>query len=245
MENTPLGIVLAKVKAQLGYSASGSNQAEDQRFYVLISDMQQWLADRWNFATLEQFWDVAAYPGGRYLPIPTVESQDTATQAPLAFNKRRPVAVWRWWSADWNQIEYGIDESEFNYINSDQGQQNDPIQKWRYSDTTQIEVWPIPATTQIIRFRGQRVLNSLFTNNAPDPTLTLDLDDNLVTLWVVANHLIQSENPLGKQKMAEAMEQLSFIRSSEPRREETYVMGGDRLKDPVKLASIQIIATHG
>ena len=88
-------------------------------------------------------------------------------------------------------------------------------------------------------------LNTLFTAANPDPTLTLDLDDQMVMLLVVANHLAQNQNPLGKTKYEQFTQQLNFIRSNEPRRDETYVMGGDRSKEPVRLASIQVVAVHG
>ena len=247
MENTPLGIVLAKVKAQLNYSMTpGDNPAEDRRLYQLIIDQQLWLADRWDFPTLEQFWDVPISVAGRYSAIPTVESGGTQAAQAIAFNKRRPLEVYGLFSAYWNLLDYGITEEQYNNINSDSGQLNDPIQRWRYSDTTEFEVWPVPASAgQVVRFRGQRILNTLFTDNNPDPTLTLDLDDQMVALWVAANHLIQNENPLGKQKMAEAIEQLNFVRANEPRYERQYIMGTGFRKQAVKLEPFQVIAVHG
>lgn len=242
-ENTPLGTVLKMVRAQVAYPADPTiNTAEDQRFYQLIDDKQKWLADEWDWPTLEEWWDVQIGPGVRYSAIPTAPDRGPA----VAFNKRRPLITARQWNAYWDEVPYGIEEFEqYNNVNSDQGQTQDPIQRWAYNDTTSFEVWPVPASNQVFRFRGQRIVNTLQTAGVYDPTKTLDLDDEMVTLFVAADYLQEQESPLWQTKLQAAMRQMDRVRACEPRYERRYVMGSGGDNDRrIKRASFKIVAVH-
>lgn len=256
-ENTPLGVVLNMVKAQCGFGPPGTNQAEDQRLYQLIDTKQRWLADEWDWPTLAEWWDAGVGAGVRYPTLPTASDQDGATAGTLPFNKRRPLGVWVKWNSYWDELEYGISElQEYNAIDSDIGQQQDPIQRWAYNDTTTFEVWPVPASQQTVRFRGQRILNSLFVGNVQqsqaygasyDPTATLDLDDTMVTLFVVADYLMATEDgqTLGKAKLQEGLRQMNRVRAQEPKRERRYVLGRAGEGEKVRLVNVKIIAVAG
>ena len=179
-ENTPLGVVIGMVRAQIGFpcpplggGGARVNTAEDGRLAALIDAKQKWLADEWDWPTLGEWWDAPVAPGQRYPLLPVAAVQDGQNAGTLAFNKRRPLLVNNRWNAYWNEIAYGISEQqEYNNIDSDLGQTNDPILRWDYNDTTTFEVWPIPASAQTVRFRGQRVLNSLLTSNPGQPQPT-------------------------------------------------------------------------
>lgn len=242
-ENTPLSTVLKMVRAQVAYASDPTiNTAEDQRFYRLIDDKQRWLADEWDWPTLEEPWDVQVNAGMRYPAIPTAPDQGPA----VAFNKRRPLITSRKWNAYWDEVPYGIEEFEqYNNIDSDLGQQQDPIQRWAYSDTTAFEVWPIPASTQTFRFRGQRILNTLLAAGVYDPTKTLDLDDEMVMLFVVADYLQEQESPLWQSKLQAAMRQMDRVRAQEPRYERCYIMGSGGDNDRrIRRASFKVVAVH-
>ena len=241
-ENTPLSTVLQMLKGELGYNLSSTqNTAEDQRLYQLIDSQQKWLADEWDWPTLDEWWDVPVAQGTRFPALPSVDGVGTT----IAFNKRRSLKVYTKWNNAWLELQYGIQESEqYNNIDSDLGQTSDPIQRWSYSDTTAFEVWPLPATAQTVRFRGQRVVNTLKNGASFDPTKTLDLDDLMVVLFCAGNHFIQNENPLGKTKLEAAVRQLNRVRAQEPRYEKRFIMGGNADKELVKTMPIKIIATH-
>jgi hypothetical protein len=251
MENQPLGIALAKLKARLNYPPTLSvNSAEDCRLAALLSQEQQWAADQWDWPTLDEWWDIALAPNQRYYAIPT--NADYGQQG-LPWNKRRTLWVNRKYSSTWEELEYGISEQEFNFIDSDIGQTNDPVLRWDYNGTAQIELWPIPASAYTVRFRGQRTLVNLATGQPYDPTqqlgnlfnpdALLDLDDTMLVGMVAAFHFGENENPLSEVERRKFVETMYNVRAQMPSREEKIVMGGnDQDGERVRLAGVKIIA---
>lgn len=253
MENQPLSVVLAKLKGKLNYPPTMSvNAAEDCRLASLINGEQEWAADQWDWPTLQQWWDIQLNSAQRYYTVPTNEVYG---QQGLPWNKRRPLQVNRKYSTTWEAVAYGIEESDFNFIDSDIGQTLDPVQRWSYNDTTKIEVWPVPASSYPLRFRGQRTLTSLTTGQPYDntqplgnlfnPDATLDLDSTMIVGMVAAFHFGQEENPISEVERRKFVETMYNVRAQMPRRESMIIMGGNQDEERVKLAGVKIIAVAG
>ena len=110
----------------------------------------------------------------------------------------------------------------------------DPAQRWQFSDETQFEIWPLPASNAQIRFIGQRALTELQAVPATLPitwndTATLDLDDLLVTFFAAAEYLTRQENPRAKMVIEKAQRRLTSLRGSYPVRTETTCIGRGNL----------------
>lgn len=213
---------------------SASTQT-DNNFNQLLSNKQNWLATKFDWPFLEQRWDLAAAAGSRYLSIPT--SPNTPGGSGLVINFERPVLVEVYFNSFYHSLCEGIGSAQYNHLNSDNGVQMDPVQHWRFAsninDTTanRIEIWPIPASAQTIRFTGQRALNTLFsasnsaaTNNA----LTADLDDLLLVLMVAAEYLASLQSPLASVKAQMAADRLQQLRAGYPQPCEPIVLGRPR-----------------
>ena len=254
MENQPLNLVVAKLKGKLNYPPTiTTNTAEDCRLASLIIQAQEWLADQWSWPTLDEWWDVTLMPNTRWYAVPT--NADYGIQG-LPWNKRRPLTVNIKYSSVWTPVDYGINEEDYNQFDSDIGQVCDPVLRWDYNGTSQIEAWPIPASSYTLRFRGQRTLVGLTTGQTYDPTQPLgnifngagllDLDDTMIIFVVAGFHFAEDGKPMAPDEMKAAIETVFNVRAQMPVREEYITMGGDeRDGELVRLAGVKIIATAG
>jgi len=229
MRNVALGTVLYKLKAELRKTLDTSNTADDNMLYQLIETGQQDLADCYAWGFLKSRWDTFVPPGTRFSLFPTTLSPRggaAGTDAAMDFN--RPLEAQVKWNNIWQPVIYGIDEQEFNYLDSDRGQVLDPVQRWQMSDTTQFEVWPLPATTAQIRFVQSRSLTALQNGMTPptfSATATLDLDDLLV-VYYVALKVASYEKKANTQVLTTNFQhRLKMLLGAGPQRSETYTIG--------------------
>lgn len=233
-----LALVLQQLQAELGQEISTANE-NVQRLYLLIEGVQNWLATETDWPFLAKHWDVSVGPGNRYIDLPT------ASEGVLAYNPSRPITVKNYYNSRWNNLDYGIGTEEYDTYDSDHfpGNRTDPIQRWQHWDLLQFEVWPIPTTAQTLRFYGQRILTSLRdTNGAFSPTSKLDLDDQLIMLFVCAELLARNENADAQLKLAKAQQRLKALKSNLLRRDQTLNFCGSSDSKP---KNVSIIAVHG
>jgi hypothetical protein len=136
------------------------------------------------------------------------------------------------WNDTWQELSYGIGVSEYNFIDSEASPAEtcDPIQRWNTNDNTQFEVWPVPVTTQIVRFSGQRPVASLKTAGVFDSAKTVDLDDQLVALFVASDLLMRQKNNDAQLVLQRAQSRLSYLRASYPTRKRMFVLGGAKVR---------------
>lgn len=255
--NTPLQNVIQMLKAELtACLISGVATANDVQYASLIANKQRWLADTYDWPFMEQTWTLQIPGGGagRYNTLPTTTGENTQ----IAINFERPVLVKVWYSGSWQPVIYGIDEREYNYVNSDgpngpnsgSPQILDPIQRWRFSEeqANQFEVWPVPSVNVYLRFRGQSAITPLlqFTPNGNNPakitpfwTNTLDLDDNMVMLFTAGEYLQQLGKGNAQAVMQRAAQRLLQIRSSYPKREMSCAMNQGQLQPTNKVVSMK------
>lgn len=239
---TPLSTLLTMLKAAVGDSLTIGLQA-NALYQQLLSDKQQWLAGEFDFPFLKDRWDVPVGPLGRWFPFPTT-TIDGTTGIQIEFE--RPVKVYVNWTANWEEVEYGIDEiTENNNLNPDATipnwalQQNDPVQRWQFNGESQFEIWPIPATLQTIRFVGQRVLNPLVA-----PTDTADLDDQFLTLSVAVDLLLRKKGADAQSKLSSAQQRLRSLRAIYPCRQREIILGG-QIRDRSWRRRVPIITIAG
>ncbi len=231
MRNQPLGLVRSKVKAETRKALDVTNTSQDAEINQLIETVQQDLADQFSWEFLQQRWDAFVNPGQRFLAFPTaLAPQGGAASATATIDLNRPFEVQTKWNSIWIPVVYGISEqNEFNYLDSDRGQQLDPVQRWQISDTGDFEVWPLPATTAQIRFRQNRTLTSLQTGSTVPPTwndtATLDLDDLLVVYHVALLYLADENNPEGSLLQSRAKSRLNQLLGANPTRDTITTIG--------------------
>lgn len=118
--------LLLMLKDELGlrHDTTGS----DTELGGLLSNRQRWLADEYDWPFLKTHFDLSPPVGTRYLSVPNL-------------NYQRPlVEVARKWDTTWEPLDYGIGTQEYNYLDSDVGLGQDPIQRWDVA--AQIEVTP-------------------------------------------------------------------------------------------------------
>lgn len=61
----------------------------------------------------------------------------------------------------WYPLQYGINSSCYNSINSDAGQTDTYPRRWDHYGENQFEVWPVPSQASKIRFRAVRALQPM------------------------------------------------------------------------------------
>lgn len=255
--NTPLGNVVAMLKAEVGTNMiTGVAVANDLNFASLIAEKQRWLADTFDWPFLENDWDIPVGGGGstRYLPLPTAAQDDQAGQeggvGTYLLNQERPFQVSVFFSNYWQPLLYGISEEEYNYINSDLLQTLDPVQRWRFSEETMFEIWPVPQTNTLIRFRGQRQCGPLLTFNdgganpssvSPQWQSTLDLDDLMVMLFAAGEYLQLLGKANAQAVMARAQNRMQQIRGNYPKRTMDCAFGQSQLRQYNKIIPVKKI----
>jgi hypothetical protein len=211
-----------KIKANI---TLGQSTSDDNTLMMDISRYQLQLCNKLDWPFLRERWDIATILNGRYYNFPTVDEAKTT----VAINFQRPIHVYVWWANAWlGPIPSGISQEEYNQRNSDGSPPDsgnppetlDPIQRWDYNDQTQFEVWPVPASASFIRFEGQRVPDPLFNlaTVAPVANATLDLDDELVTLFAAGEILAEMQSAKAGLMQQAAASLMAFLTATTPKR---------------------------
>lgn len=251
MRNSPLGLVRSKVKAETGKSLQSTSTAQDAEINQLIENVQAQLAVSYDWPFLKSRWDSFLTPGTRFQTFPTTLSpQGGAAATTAAISFERPPRLQVKWNNIWQDVVYGIDEyPEFNYLDSDRAQVLDPVQRWQFSDETEFEVWPMPATTAQIRFIGQRALTTLQTGASVPPTWNdsalVDLDDLLVAFFVAFEYFSREESPSVKTAYEKAQRRLVALRGAYPVRSQTLTIGRGQPLDRKAIRQIPLVVVAG
>jgi hypothetical protein len=224
------------LKAEVGLSLNVGTQ-KDTALNTLLSDMQKWLASEFDWPFLADRWDVTAAASSRLISVPTTAQIAGANQS---INFERPVTVQTKWNTLWQDVDYGIGQDEFNYLDSDRGITADPVQRWQMAGQDKFEIWPMPASPQIVRFQGQRALAALTADGS-----LADLDDVLIVLFVAAEMLANEGMKNAPIALAKAQERLARLRGVYPARQRTYIVGSGSEKGSVRIVPMKIVPVHG
>lgn len=110
----------------------------------------------------------------------------------------------------WYPLCYGIDIHHYNTVHSHLGEREDFPHAWELAENETFEVWPIPeANGDIIRFTGFTRPKSLA--NGSD---TVDLDDDLIVLYAVAEHLARQKSADAELKLQQARQHYLRLRGN-------------------------------
>jgi hypothetical protein len=145
------------------------------------------------------------------------------------------------WNQSWQDVDYGINEDEYNYVDSDTGETQDPVQRWQMAGQGQYELWPLPQSSNIIRFYGQRAVIPV-TSASVDATI-VDLDDLLLAYALAPNITKKPEAPYVFSVAAQ--QRLARLRGSYPNRTRDYIVGGSGDKGATRIVPMRIVAVHG
>jgi hypothetical protein len=232
--------MLIMLKAEIG-DFSGTNSTRDSELIQLMSNMQQRLLTEHYWPFMERWWDISCPPGIQYLTLPSnLDSEPTSESFPI--NLDELPTVQNFWNNIYQPVEVGINWEQYNSFNFALGQQSDPIQRWRLATNPNepenpnvFEVWPVPVTTQTLRFTGERVLQSFVA-----PTDTADLDDTLIVLFVAAEKIQRSEKPDWQTKLTMAQRRLQWLKQGyTPKRKRRCLDGGQQPpRNDIKLVGI-------
>jgi hypothetical protein len=238
------------VKAECSKSLNTSATQQDVYIMQVIADTQAWLASEYDWPFLEARWDIAIPPGSRYIAFPTQD--DVGLACAINFERAGSLRLYIKWNNIWQDVFYGISEiEEFNYIDSDLGQVLDPVQRWKFDDEGNFEIWPINASSQTLRFTGQRTLTNLQATVGPPPTwnasATLDLDDLLVTYYVAAEFAArEDQTEIAQEFMKRGANRLTLIRATYPQREQPpCIVGHGTTYDRKMLRVVPMVIVGG
>lgn len=220
---TLVSALLSMLKGEIGDFA-GTNAVRDAELIQLLSNKQKWLATEYEWPFLEQRWDQDVGIGTQFVALPTTDAESDTT----AINMERFPKLEVLWNNVYQPVEYGIGADEYNTLNFSLGQSSDPIQRWRVAtnpneptNQNEFEVWPVPLTTQTLRFTGQRTLLPLAAT-----TDTADLDDMLLVYFVAGERLMRSKQADAQMKLQMAQRRLAWVRQNYPTRDKRRCLSG-------------------
>lgn len=217
---TLLSTLRTMLRAEIGQTMdTAQSTSEDTRDNQLLANKQLWLADSHDWPVLENKWDLSVPAATRYIALPTAIIQGTSN---VIININRPLEVNVLYAQRYLPVGWEIGEEEYNVWNSNLTPpfKADPLRKVQLTDATNIEVWPIPNTTQTLRFIGQKKLSALSADS--DPAL---LDDYLIVLMTAVDILTALEHPMAQQKAQMAVSRMSQVRAGLPSRTDKIVLG--------------------
>jgi len=200
---TALSTLVTMLKGEIGASTSVGS-GTDAELKVQLSNKQKFLAALRDWSELTYTASVDVSGGVR-------------TAAKPAINYNRPLKVEAQYNGTWREVDYGIGVDELNTFNSELLEASDPIQRWAHYTLTTFEVWPVPLTAQVVRFVGQKVLDTL----ASDTDLC-NLDDMLLVLSVAADIKAAGNRPDAQRAAALAASLYASLSASSQQRYRTF-----------------------
>jgi len=184
---TSLSQLRDQLRAEIGASpnpAMGTNQVHQMNLLLSRTQERLWADFDWPLFLVTR--DIELKDGQRYYAFPN----------DLDFGRINHTEVK--YSGVWRPMEYGIGNADYNFMDSDEGERQDPSLKWAtYEGGSQFEVWPIPASNDMtLRFTGIRKLAPLIAD-----TDVCELDDHLLTLYAAAELLSHNKSPDAPSKL--------------------------------------------
>lgn len=232
-----LSTIVTAIKKELGDNTE-TNTTWDAELKQKAAALQSDLCNTYDWPFLEDRWDLACSAGDRYKSIPTTNIRSISS----TINFERPVLVERLFNTYYNPVAYGITSEHYNYQNSDDGERMDPIMRWSMDTNTgdtsnadQIEIWPIPASSQTLRFTGQRAPRTFASDSDKS-----ELDDLLIVYFVCADILSKREMSNAPVMLGRAERRLRSLRGSYPTTINSVKLGYQRKynRQTVKLIAV-------
>lgn len=208
------------LRAEIGDALSETAAPDDvSRQSILLSNTQQWLAQRWDWDWLSVRKTVALVGGTHQYDFPSgLTLERTQGRQAVKFGGQR------------YEVEYGIREADYSlYDSDDTSVQVDPVRKWQMFNVDgalKLEVWPRPASAQTLILRGQRPLNEL-----TEGSHTCDLDDLLIVFFTAAEMRARAGAEDAQAALAKAQSRLNELRATMPAGPDIFILGGATRRD--------------
>ena len=208
---TTLSSLRDQLRAELGASSSvamGVNSVPQMNHLLNRTQERIWTDFDWPFLLIEQ--DIQSQVGVRYYAVPQNINPD----------KIRKIMVK--WNEFWYMCENGIGPEHYNVVDSDEGEMQDEVRRWRlWNEQTQIEVWPIPESTeQTFRLFAYKKFNKMVSDD--DVAL---LDDTLIVLYTAAEMLASMKDEGAEIKYQQAGLHFNKLKASATKNSD-FTMGG-------------------
>lgn len=214
MPGATLPELIQKLKAELGVAPA--SQASDERYGVLLNNMQELLASENDFPELHQEWELSYSAGQRQLPLPS------------SLNTARPWKVYARHGGIWLELEAGLELEHFNILS--ENERADPPMRWRRVGSN-VEIWPTPGAPGTLRLIGQKHPSTI-TSTVPS-----DLDALLLVFWAAAEEAQRLKQADAPAKLLKARERLLKVLSARPAGEPIN-LADRRHRQPKKLIVI-------
>lgn len=199
---TQLGDLITQLKAEAGQSASVAlNVDQTARYKQVLKRTQETLYDDYDWPFLRVVTSKSIAAGSRFYDFPT---------SPYSINFERVEEVVVYYNSQPHPVARGIGFENYAQYDPDDNERADPVRAWdvRWTGTKeQIEVWPLPATSSTLQFRGIRPLRPLVSL-----TDVADLDDTMIVLFAAAEVLAKSESKDAEAKLAAAQSRYNKLK---------------------------------
>lgn len=198
---TTFGELLTMFREEAGDAVSqrfGQNALPSQKA-VLRRTYRRLHAD-FNWPHLRIQRDEALYAGQQYYTVP------------LDLDNSNIWDVWVRQSGDsvWYDMRYGIGIPHYNTVASSQGETQDFPYAWQFYEGDQFEVWPVPTSEgHTLRFYGRARAKTLVNDSD-----TVDLDDDLIVLYAVAEQLARDGSADAELKLQQARQHYMRLRGN-------------------------------
>jgi hypothetical protein len=196
-KNVSLSLLRDKLRAEIGASANpamGTNAHHAMNLLLERTQERLWSDFDWPFMQIER--DIQLTNGQRYYSFPSDISYDRVNCANVKYAN-----IWR-------SLEYGVGPKDYNYLDSDRDMRQSPSLKWRHYEENQLEIWPIPADSEMtVRVCGIRNLKPLVAD-----TDVCELDDKLIVLFAAAEMLSHTKSADAPAKLAIANSHYARLR---------------------------------
>jgi hypothetical protein len=201
--NVTLGVLIDDVRAEAGHSLQSNLGTAMREVLIKVLQRQQkrlWEDFDWPFMRIHR--DVLTQNGQRFYNIPSDLTYESIERVEFKYGDR------------WIQLEYGIEQPDFDRFDSDRDIRSWPIYKWMEAEGGQIELWPIPsqnadASTKsgVVRITGKKNLRPLVAESDH-----ADLDDTLLVLYSAAEVLAREKADDAKLKLQMAEKHYAKLR---------------------------------
>jgi len=198
---TQFGQLVDQFREEAGHAVSRAlGQNELPGIKAILRRTYRRLHSDFEWPHLRVYRDKTLAAGEQYYALPADLLSDRIAQAWV----REQGTDW------WYDLIYGIGLDAYNTVHSFRDEREDFPCRWQVWEEEQFEVWPVPATSDhTVRFYGVRAPKPLTDENE-----TVDLDDDLIVLYAVAEMLARERSSDAELKLQQARQHYMRLRSN-------------------------------
>lgn len=208
---TTLGQLVTMLREEIGDATSAAlGQNNLPHLKRILQRTQQFLWEDHTWAHLRVYREESLQAGQRYYSFPADLSFDRIENTHVRYDDT------------WRPVLYGIELGHYNVSDPEQGDTEDPVERWQAHEDDQYEVWPVPATNGLrLRFEGIKKLAPLIADGD-----RAELDDNLIVLFAATELLAKRDAKDAKAKENMATRLYARLKGQQTGKKGMIVMGG-------------------